>query len=122
MSDDKSESVPPDVPPRTITHVPGADKPGHIDHYRILEKLGEGGMGEVFRAEQVRPVRRRVALKLIKQGMDPNSISAEALKPAATELRDCIAAAAEGKSGDIRVPELSGECLQGISLPVPEGP
>ena len=41
-----------------------------IGHYRLLQQLGEGGMGEVWEAEQTEPVQRRVALKLIKRGMD----------------------------------------------------
>ncbi len=41
-----------------------------IGHYQIVRKLGEGGMGEVYQAEQLEPVRRKVALKLIKRGMD----------------------------------------------------
>ena len=41
-----------------------------IGPYRLLEKIGEGGMGEVWLAEQNEPVRRRVALKIIKLGMD----------------------------------------------------
>ena len=38
--------------------------------YRLLQKIGEGGMGEVWLAEQTTPVRRQVALKVIKAGMD----------------------------------------------------
>ncbi|MBZ0269571.1 serine/threonine-protein kinase, partial [bacterium] len=51
---------------------------GHprIENYRILEKIGEGGMGEVFLAEQERPIRRRVAIKLIKEGMDSKQVVA----------------------------------------------
>jgi len=45
-----------------------------IGHYKLLEKIGDGGMGEVWMAEQERPVGRRVALKLIKMGMDTRSI------------------------------------------------
>jgi serine/threonine protein kinase/tetratricopeptide (TPR) repeat protein len=41
-----------------------------IGPYRLLERLGEGGMGEVWLAEQTRPVHRQVALKVIKAGMD----------------------------------------------------
>jgi len=41
-----------------------------IGRYKLLEKIGEGGMGVVYMAEQEEPVRRRVALKLIKLGMD----------------------------------------------------
>jgi eukaryotic-like serine/threonine-protein kinase len=43
----------------------GAPHPTQIGPYRILDTLGEGGMGTVFLAEQKEPVRRRVALKLI---------------------------------------------------------
>src|SRR5687768_1581452 len=38
--------------------------------YRFLRRLGEGGMGEVWLAEQSRPVRRRVAVKIVKAGMN----------------------------------------------------
>lgn len=41
-----------------------------LGHYKLLEQIGEGGMGVVFMAEQVRPVKRRVALKIIKPGLD----------------------------------------------------
>ena len=44
--------------------------------YRVVEKIGEGGMGEVFHAEQLEPVRRRVALKVIKRGMDTKEVIA----------------------------------------------
>ena len=41
-----------------------------IGHYRLLEEIGEGGMGVVYRAEQQEPVHRQVALKILKPGMD----------------------------------------------------
>jgi serine/threonine protein kinase/tetratricopeptide (TPR) repeat protein len=44
--------------------------------YRLLELIGEGGMGEVFVAEQIEPVRRKVALKLIKPGFDSRAVLA----------------------------------------------
>lgn len=50
--------------------------PRQIGPYRILHKIGEGGMGAVFLAEQVEPIRRRVALKIIKVGMDTGAVVA----------------------------------------------
>jgi len=47
-----------------------------IGAYRLVEPLGEGGMGTVWRAEQLEPVRREVALKLIKAGMDTRQVVA----------------------------------------------
>ncbi len=47
-----------------------------ISHYRMLQKVGSGGMGDVWLAEQKEPVRRRVALKLIKAGMDTREVVA----------------------------------------------
>ncbi len=44
--------------------------------YRLLQRLGEGGMGEVWLAEQTRPVRRQVALKVVKAGMDTAQVLA----------------------------------------------
>src|SRR5690348_8512536 len=41
-----------------------------IGRYKLLERIGEGGFGTVFMAEQQYPVRRKVALKIIKPGMD----------------------------------------------------
>src|SRR5580658_2242976 len=47
-----------------------------IGPYHLLQKIGEGGMGEVWLAEQKEPVRRRVAIKLIKAGMDTREVVA----------------------------------------------
>jgi serine/threonine protein kinase len=53
------------------------EKPGdRIDRYKLLQQLGEGGCGVVYMAEQEEPVRRRVALKVIKLGMDTKSVIA----------------------------------------------
>jgi len=45
-----------------------------IGPYRIVQQIGEGGMGRVYEAEQERPVRRRVALKVVKRGMDTREV------------------------------------------------
>jgi non-specific serine/threonine protein kinase/serine/threonine-protein kinase len=47
-----------------------------IGRYRLLQKIGEGGMGEVWLAEQKEPVRLRVALKLVKPGMNTREVIA----------------------------------------------
>jgi WD40 repeat protein/serine/threonine protein kinase len=58
-------------PERTEDYQPIAERPGAvIGPYKLLQQIGEGGMGVVFMAEQETPVRRKVALKIIKPGMD----------------------------------------------------
>jgi serine/threonine protein kinase len=47
-----------------------------LDRYKLLEKVGEGGFGVVYVAEQKEPVKRRVALKIIKLGMDTRQVVA----------------------------------------------
>jgi serine/threonine protein kinase len=56
--------------------LPGALQPRAIGPYRILERIGEGAIGEVFLAEQTAPVRRRVALKVIKFGLGTREVIA----------------------------------------------
>src|SRR5262249_55672127 len=59
----------------TAAFLPLSEGPGMvIDHYKLLEQLGEGGFGVVYLAEQKEPVRRRVALKIIKLGMDTRQV------------------------------------------------
>jgi serine/threonine protein kinase len=63
--------------PRGTTDEPRAEGPGtRIGPYKLLEQIGEGGMGVVWMAEQQEPVRRRVALKIIKAGMDSAQVVA----------------------------------------------
>src|SRR5467141_2691014 len=64
-------------PPKAAQVHAAAEKPGdRIGHYKLLQQIGEGGCGVVYMAEQEAPVRRRVALKIIKPGMDTNNVMA----------------------------------------------
>jgi eukaryotic-like serine/threonine-protein kinase len=58
------------------TNPPGEQPGERIGPYKLLHKIGEGGFGAVFLAEQEQPVRRRVALKIIKLGMDTRQVVA----------------------------------------------
>jgi serine/threonine protein kinase/Tfp pilus assembly protein PilF len=58
----------------TVGDLQSLDVPKQIGPYAIGPKLGEGGMGEVYSAEQLAPIRRSVALKLIKPGMDSREV------------------------------------------------
>src|SRR5437868_5697915 len=69
----------PSAPARgaTVDLPPSAERPGTvIGPYTLLQQIGEGGMGTVFMAEQTEPVRRKVALKVIKAGMDSRQVIA----------------------------------------------
>ncbi len=67
MSEDKTP--PEDLDSTRSAGPPDADPPQRIGPYRLVQKIGEGGMGEVYEAEQEKPVRRKVALKIIKPGI-----------------------------------------------------
>lgn len=69
--------APPDPAQTVESHIPIHERPGSkIGRYKLLEQIGEGGFGVVFMAEQEQPVRRRVALKVIKLGMDTKQVVA----------------------------------------------
>ncbi len=63
--------------PRATVDDPISERPGTvIGPYKLLEQIGEGGFGVVFMAEQQQPVRRKVALKILKPGMDTRQVVA----------------------------------------------
>ncbi|MCC6407525.1 MAG: serine/threonine protein kinase, partial [Planctomycetes bacterium] len=67
----------PTGPKASATTAPLAEGPGtRIGPYKLLQQIGEGGFGVVFMAEQEKPVTRRVALKIIKLGMDTRQVVA----------------------------------------------
>src|SRR3989475_5486507 len=59
-----------------IRESPGEEPLDRIGRYKLLQQIGEGGCGVVYMAEQQEPVRRRVALKVIKLGMDTRQVIA----------------------------------------------
>jgi WD40 repeat protein len=73
---DKLEPPAPDPDATGPEEGPPAVDPGRLiaGRYRLLELIGEGGMGEVWVAKQTQPVQRKVALKLIKPGMDSRQV------------------------------------------------
>ncbi|HSU88944.1 MAG TPA: serine/threonine protein kinase, partial [Terriglobia bacterium] len=74
-ADESGESFLPEQPKAAVVAI--TEKPGdRIGRYKLLQQIGVGGCGEVFMAEQEEPVRRRVALKVIKLGMDTNAVIA----------------------------------------------
>ena len=71
------DGSPPRRPSRPVWENPLAEKPGAvIGQYKLLQQIGEGGFGIVWMADQEKPVRRRVALKIIKMGMDTKEVIA----------------------------------------------
>src|SRR5215813_13938632 len=69
------ESLPPN--PGATVEDPVTERPGSvIGAYKLLEQIGEGGFGIVFLAEQQEPIRRKVALKVLKPGMDTRQVIA----------------------------------------------
>lgn len=62
---------------QTEIHQPISEGPGSVvGPYKLLQQLGEAGMGVVYMSEQEKPVRRKVALKIIKPGMDSSQVLA----------------------------------------------
>jgi WD40 repeat protein/serine/threonine protein kinase len=73
----QAELAEPAESPNTPTYWPISEGPGTvIGRYKLLQQIGEGGFGTVFMAEQTHPVRRIVALKIIKPGMDSAQVIA----------------------------------------------
>src|SRR5947209_8831245 len=70
-------SKPSAAEPLETIYRPVAEGPGaRIGVYKLLQQIGEGGFGVVYMAEQQEPVRRKVALKIIKPGMDTKEVMA----------------------------------------------
>ncbi len=90
-----------------------------IGRYKLLQKIGEGGMGVVYMAEQEEPVRRRVALKIIKLGMDTKQVVArfEAERQALALMdHPSIAKVLDGGATDTGRPYFVMELVQGVPI------
>ena len=90
-----------------------------VGRYKLLEKLGEGGMGVVYMAEQSHPVRRRVALKIIKPGLDTAQVIArfEAERQALALMdHPSIAKVFDAGATDAGRPYFVMELVQGVPI------
>jgi len=119
----ESDSVPdapivgPDLMPTetALTEAPGTA----IGRYKLLEKIGEGGMAVVYMAQQERPLRRKVALKIIKLGMDTQQVIArfEAERQALAMMdHPNIAKVLDAGATETGRPYFVMELVQGVSI------
>ena len=90
-----------------------------LENYKLLQKIGEGGCGAVYMAEQEHPVRRRVALKVIKLGMDTKNVIArfEAERQALALMdHPNIAKVLDAGATDVGRPFFVMELVRGIKI------
>jgi eukaryotic-like serine/threonine-protein kinase len=123
--DAPDELSPPDAPAAVKTmKLELADAPDEavgqtLGRYKLLERLGEGGCGVVYVAEQTQPVRRRVALKVIKLGMDTKAVVArfEAERQALAMMdHPNIAKVLDAGTTDVGRPYFVMELVRGIRI------
>ncbi len=107
-------------PAATVDQLPLSEVPGEqIGRYRLLQKIGEGGFGVVYMAEQETPVRRKVALKIIKIGMDTKQVIArfEAERQALAMMEHAnIAKVFDAGATESGRPYFVMELVKGISI------
>jgi Tol biopolymer transport system component len=103
-----------------LDETPVAEGPGmFIGRYKLLEKIGEGGMAVVYMAEQEHPIRRTVALKIIKLGMDTRQVIArfEAERQALALMdHPSIAKVLDAGATETGRPYFVMELVQGVSI------
>jgi serine/threonine protein kinase len=105
---------------KTVVISPLSELTGtRIGHYKLLEQIGEGGFGVVWMAEQEEPVRRRVALKIIKLGMDTREVVArfDAERQALAMMdHPNIASVFDGGATDTGRPYFVMELVKGVPI------
>jgi serine/threonine protein kinase len=107
---------------RASASIAPALKPSHFGDYRLIRKIGEGGMGEVWEARQERPLTRTVAIKLIKAGMDSWEVVSrfEAERQALALMQHPhIAHVFEAGATDQGRPYFAMEFVEGVPNPPP---
>jgi eukaryotic-like serine/threonine-protein kinase len=118
--------MPEEPVPSPSSEQPTLDRAAHhsadsFGRYKLLQRLGEGGMGEVWLAEQTEPVRRQVALKIIKAGMDSTQVVArfEAERQALALMdHPTIATVFDGGTTPQRRPYFAMEYVKGEPITV----
>ncbi len=107
-------------PAVTLDNAATVEGPGTvIGRYRLLERIGEGGMAVVYMGEQTEPVRRKVALKIIKLGMDTRQVIArfEAERQALAMMdHPNIAKVLDGGATETGRPYFVMELVKGVSI------
>jgi WD40 repeat protein len=115
-----AEGFLPEQPAGQASLVPVTEKPGdRIGRYKLRERIGEGGCGVVYVAEQEEPVRRKVALKVIKLGMDTRNVMArfEAERQALAMMdHPNIAKVLDGGATETGRPYFVMELVRGIKI------
>ncbi|HSG27159.1 MAG TPA: serine/threonine-protein kinase [Candidatus Krumholzibacterium sp.] len=104
------------VPPKKVSLT---EKGGRIGQYRLLERVGVGGMGEVWAAMQEEPFHRKVALKILKAGMDTEEVVArfEAERQALALMdHPCIAQVYDAGSTPAGRPFFAMEYVKGMGI------
>src|SRR5258708_1190448 len=114
------EKPPPEAAPEASPKASVGEQPGdRIGRYKLLQQIGEGGCGVVYMAEQEEPIRRRVALKIIKPGLDNKSVMARfEAERQALALMDhlCIAKVFDAGATESGRPYFVMELVRGVKI------
>ncbi len=120
MTEDNTSNINSDATTADVSpQAHGLKDHDQIGPYKILETLGEGGMGTVYLAEQSEPVKRRVALKVIKAGMDSKAVIArfEAERQALAMMdHPCVAKVLDAGTTERGLPYFVMEHVPGVPI------